>query len=85
MNLSTTFSGRCHRVIMMTKDGKLVGWGNNENQTLAVPGSEALYKPTEITLLPFPHQEVIQVSFGSQHTMMLTRDRCVMSKSVRDG
>jgi alpha-tubulin suppressor-like RCC1 family protein len=64
----------------VTKDRKLVGWGSNEFGTLAVGSTnETIYKPTEMTKLPFAHHEAIQVSFGTHHTMMLTKDRFVFS------
>ncbi|XP_077151737.1 regulator of chromosome condensation isoform X1 [Ranitomeya variabilis] len=59
----------------VSKDGRVFSWGMGTNQQLGTGEEDDVWSPYEMTGKQLENREVLSVSSGGQHTVLLVKDR----------
>ncbi|KAM4044542.1 regulator of chromosome condensation [Anomaloglossus baeobatrachus] len=59
----------------VAKDGRVFSWGMGTNQQLGTGEEDDVWSPYEMTGKQLENREVLSVSSGGQHTVLLVKDR----------
>ncbi|XP_063300521.1 regulator of chromosome condensation [Pelobates fuscus] len=59
----------------VTRDGNVFSWGMGTNQQLGTGEEEDVWSPCEMTGKQLENREVLSVSSGGQHTVLLVKNR----------
>ncbi|KAG8588597.1 hypothetical protein GDO81_006033 [Engystomops pustulosus] len=60
----------------VTRDGRVFSWGMGTNQQLGTGEEDDVWSPYEMTGKQLENREVLSVSSGGQHTVLLVKERC---------